>query len=358
MPIALVTGSTGFVGNAVSRSLLQSGCHVRVLIRRNSNPKLLRGLGVEIFYGDLRDPSTLKTALEGCDALYHVAAQYTFFNPNPQEIYASNVQGTHNILKAALELKIPKVVYTSTVGAVGIPKDGTPGDETTPITLFDCKGHYKRSKFLAEQEALSLYRKGLPVVIVNPSTPVGVHDIKPTPTGKMIVDFLNGKMPAFINTGLNLIDVEDVARGHLLAGEKGRPGERYILGHQNLTLEMILQELSRLTGLKAPKIKIPLSLAMGIAHVSEAVSRITKKPPLVEKEAVQLGKNVMFFSSQKAVRELGLPQTDVRIALQKAVRWYLQNGYIREKYKRRIVAHQMNLPTFHPTPLAEEQGSG
>ena len=274
-PIALVTGATGFVGNAVARALIRNGRQVRVLARRHSNPKLLSGLGVELFYGDLRKAESLGPAVHGCREVYHVAAQYTFFNPDPREIYASNVEGTHNILKAALQANVARVVYTSTVGAVGIPESGQPGDEDTPISLFDCKGHYKRSKFLAEQEALSFYRKGLPLVIVNPSAPVGICDVKPTPTGKMILDFLNRKMPAYIDTGLNLIDVDDCAMGHLLAAEKGRPGERYILGNKNLTLREILEELSILTGLRAPKVQIPYKVALGFAHFSEGLSRMS-----------------------------------------------------------------------------------
>ena len=339
-PIALVTGATGFVGNAVARALIRNGRQVRVLARRQSNPKLLSGLGVELFYGDLRKPESLGPAVQGCREVYHVAAQYTFFNPEPGEIYASNVEGTHNILKAALQANVGRVVYTSTVGAVGIPEDGQPGDEDTPISLFDCKGHYKRSKFLAEQEAISFYRKGLPLVIVNPSAPVGICDVKPTPTGKMILDFLNRKMPAYIDTGLNLIDVDDCAMGHLLAAEKGRPGERYILGHKNLTLREILEELSILTGLRAPKVQIPYKVALGFAHFSEGLSRLTRRPPAIEVEAVQLGRKRMFFSPAKAVRELGLPQTSIREALRKSVEWYLLNGYVKEKLQRKIAKFQ------------------
>lgn len=339
-PIALVTGATGFVGNAVARALIRNGRQVRVLARRHSNPKLLTGLGVELFYGDLRKPESLAPAVHGCHEVYHVAAQYTFFNPDPKEIYSSNVEGTHNILKAALKANVGRVVYTSTVGAVGIPGNGEPGDEDTPISLFDCKGHYKRSKFLAEQEAMSFFRKGLPLIVVNPSAPVGIADVKPTPTGKMILDFLNRKMPAYIDTGLNLIDVDDCAMGHLLAAEKGRPGERYILGHKNLTLREILHELAALTGLRAPRMQVPYRLALGFAHLSEGLSRFTRRPPAIEVEAVQLGKRRMFFNPAKAVRELGLPQTPVREALRKAVDWYLQNGYVKEKIQRRIAKFQ------------------
>lgn len=350
--LALVTGATGFVGNAVARALIQQGRDVRVVIRRESSPKWLAGLGVEIFYGDLRRPETLETPMHGCHEVYHVAAQYTFFNPRPEEIYASNVQGTHNVLQAALKANVAKVVYTSTVGAIGIPKDGTPGDENTPITLFDCKGHYKRSKFLAEQEAMSFFRKGLPLVIVNPSAPIGVRDAKPTPTGKMIVDFLNRNMPAYLDTGLNVIDVEDCALGHILAAEKGRPGERYILGNQNLGLDAIFRELSNLTGMKAPKIKIPHGFAMGVAHLNEMLSRFTKKPPRVEREAVELARKRMFFTAKKAAQELGLPQADARIALKKAVDWYIDHGYVKEKYARNVKNYRVRVP-FNPAPASD-----
>ncbi|HCU23929.1 MAG TPA: NAD-dependent dehydratase [Deltaproteobacteria bacterium] len=352
-PIALVTGATGFVGNAVARTLLERGREVRVLARRNSDPQLLSGLGVEIFYGDLRKPETLAPALQGCRELYHVAAQYTFYNPDPKEIYSNNVEGTHNVLAAALKANVHRVVYTSTVGAVGIPADGTPGDEDSPITLFDCKGHYKRSKFLAEQEAMSFFRKGLPLVIVNPSAPIGARDVKPTPTGKMILDFLNRKLPAFIDTGLNLVDVDDVALGHILAAEKGRAGERYILGNQNLSLREILAELAALTGLRAPRFKIPYSLALGFAHLSETTAKLTRRPPAVEVEAVQLGSKKMFFSAAKARRELDLPQTPIRLALKKAIDWYLEHGYVREKYRRRIADFQ-NSSSFSEIAVESE----
>ncbi|OGQ08649.1 MAG: NAD-dependent dehydratase [Deltaproteobacteria bacterium RIFCSPLOWO2_12_FULL_40_28] len=335
-PLALVTGATGFIGNAVARTLLKSERTVRVLIRKNSDRTLLNDLDVEIFEGDLRYPESLNETIRGCAELYHVAAQYTFFNPKPDEIYSSNVQGTHNILSAALTHCVSRVVYTSTVGAIGIPHNQKPGDENTQITIADCRGHYKRSKFLAEQEALNFFKKGLPVVIVNPSAPIGVRDIKPTPTGKMILDFLNRKMPAYMDTGLNLVDVEDVATGHLLASEKGKPGERYILGNQNLSLQEILQLLSELTGLSAPKIKVPYSLALGSAYLSEAWARFTKQPPLIEIEAVKLGKKMMFFNPQKAIRELGLPQTPVKIALKKAVDWYVTNGYVKKEIQERL----------------------
>ncbi len=335
-PIAFVTGATGFVGNAVARALLKKGREVRVLARKTSNLSLLKGLPIEIIPGDLRQPDSLLEAIRGCKEVYHVAAQYTFYNPNPDEIYANNVQGTHNVLLAAMKASVPRVVYTSTVGAIGIPKDGSYGDETTPITLQDCNGHYKRSKFLAEQEAFSFFRKGLPVVIVNPSAPIGEGDAKPTPTGRMIVEFLNRRMPAYLDTGLNLIDVEDVAVGHILAAEKGKGGERYILGNKNLHLGEIFRLLSEMTGLKAPKIKMPHFVALVAAHASELIAKWTKSPPRIEKEAVQLAKKRMFFKCDKAVRELSLPQPPIPIALKKSVNWYVEHGYINEKISKQL----------------------
>lgn len=326
--LALVTGATGFVGNAVARALLKTGKKVRILCRKSSNPLLLKDLEVEKVLGDLRHPDSLKEALQGVDELYHVAAQYTFYNPDPSQIYASNVEGTRGLLEMAGLAGVKKIVYTSTVGAIGIPKDGTPGTEASFLSLEQCGGHYKRSKFLAEQEAIKMAQAGLPVVIVNPSAPVGVRDAKPTPTGKMILDFLKGKMPAYLNTGLNLIDVEDCAQGHLLAAQKGRVGERYILGNQNLTLKKILELLAKMTGLKAPKIRIPHRFAQMAAWSSEAVARLTGTQPMIEREAVALAKNLMFFDAKKAVKELGLPQNCVEEALKKAVRWYLENGYV------------------------------
>lgn len=334
--LALVTGATGFVGNAVARALVQAGQPVRVLARKHSNLALLEGLSLEVFQGDLRDPSSLKKALHGVSELYHVAAQYTFYNPDPQEIYASNVEGTRGILEMAGLAGVQKIVYTSTVGTIGLPADGSPGTENSPLSLEDCQGHYKRSKFLAEQEAFKMASVGLPVVIVNPSAPVGLRDAKPTPTGKMILDFLKGKMPAYLDTGLNLIDVEDCAQGHLLAAQKGQVGERYILGHQNLRLKEIFQTLAQLTGLPAPKIKIPYKVAKAAAYFSEGLAKITGRPPAVEKEAVQLAKYHMFFDSGKAKRELDLPQNSVRQALKKAVQWYLDQGYVPAKQAKKI----------------------
>jgi len=326
----LVTGATGFVGSHVVQKLLRRGEKVRVFARRSSSLKNLEGLQVEIAYGDLTDRASLKQALAGCRRLYHVAADYRLWTPDPSVLYQANVLGTRYLLEASRDARLERVVYTSTVGALGLPHNGVPSDETTPTALQEMVGHYKRSKFLAEQEATAAAKAGIPVVIVNPSTPVGSMDLKPTPTGQMIVDFLNGRMPAYVDTGLNLIDVEDVAEGHLLAMEKGTVGERYILGNQNLTLKEILEILSRVSGLPAPKICLPRAFAYGAAYVSTGISYVTGRPPRIPLEGVRMSKKRMFFDAGKAVKNLGLPQSSVEQALQKAVVWFRQNGYARK----------------------------
>jgi len=280
--------------------------------------------------GDLTDRESIRQAIEGCRWVYHVAADYRLWAPDPSVLYQANVEGTRNVLEAARAARVERIVYTSTVGAVGIPHNGAgPGNEATPVALQDMIGHYKRSKFLAEQEAAAAAKGGVPVVIVNPSTPVGSMDVKPTPTGQMIVDFLNGRMPAYVETGLNLIDVEDVAEGHLLAMEKGQVGQRYILGHQNLTLKEILEMLSSVSGLPAPTVRLPRAAALGLAAVSTGLSYLTKRPPRIPLEGVRMAGKKMFFDSSKAVRELGLPQNPVEEALTKAVAWFRQNGYVK-----------------------------
>lgn len=309
--------------------LIKQDYEVRALVRDTSNLATIADLPITLIRGDLSNPITLAAAVKNVAEVYHVAAQYSFYNPDPTLIYQSNVEGTRNLLNAcAAEAGAQKIVYTSTVRAIGIPKDNSPGDETTPICIDDCKGHYKRSKFLAEQVAID-FAKQVPIVIVNPSAPVGVRDIKPTPTGRMIVDFLNGKMPAYLDTGLNLIDVEDVAMGHLLAAKHGRVGERYLLGNRNMHYLEILQLLAELSGLSAPKIKIPYHLAFGIAQISEAIAKFTKSQPLVAKEAVLLGRKKMFFNADKAVQELQLPQNSIKLALAKAIDWFIANNYIK-----------------------------
>jgi len=319
----LVTGATGFLGWHVARKLLERGHKVRALVRPSSR---LRELDAEPVTGDLRDPMSLERAAAGCGLLFHVAADYRLWARDPGEIYRSNVDGTRNVLAAARQAGVERVVYTSTVGCIGIPPGGI-GDETSPVSLDDMTGHYKRSKFLAEQAALEHAGSGLPVIIVNPTAPVGDHDVKPTPTGKIILDFLRGAMPAFVDTGLNLVDVADVAQGHLLACDQGRPGERYIVGCQNLTLEQILEKLAAVSGRTAPKRRIPYAIAFGAGMASTAWARITGREPRVPLEGVRMARKKMWVSHDKARRELGFEPVPVEGALRRAVEWFRQNGY-------------------------------
>ncbi len=325
----LVTGGTGFVGSHVVRALLAKGRSVRCLVRAESRRDNLDGLEIEIVVGDLTDPGSLGRALAGVHTLYHVAADYRLWAKDPQELYRANAGGTESILAAAAEAGIAKVVYTSSVAALGLNDDGSPGDETTPVVRDRIIGHYKKSKYDAERVAAAWAAKGLPVVIVNPSTPVGERDIKPTPTGQLIVDFLNRKMPAYVDTGLNLVDVRDVAAGHLAAAEKGRAGERYILGNRDMTLKEILDALARLTGLPAPKVRLPHWIPLSVAAVSTAWSGVTGVAPGISLESVRMSTHRMFFDAGKAVRELGLPQTPVDEPLGRAVAWFREKGYVR-----------------------------
>jgi len=322
-----VTGATGFIGASIVRELLKEGREVRALVRAGSDTANLNGLDVELWRGDLRDQPGLVQGLKGCDILYHAAADYRLWTRDPEEMYRINVEGTAGILGAALENGVSKVVYTSSVGTLGNPGDGTPGSEATPVTLADMVGHYKKSKFQAERTAERFVEQGLPLVIVNPSTPVGPLDIKPTPTGKIIVDFLNRRMPAYLDTGLNIIAVEDCARGHVLAERKGRIGEKYILGNANLTLSAIFGLLAEITGLAAPRVRLPYLPILLAAYVNEGISAITGKEPLIPLAGVQMAAKFMFFDSHKAVAELGLPQTAVKDALQRAVEWFRAHGY-------------------------------
>ncbi|HTP64199.1 MAG TPA: hopanoid-associated sugar epimerase [Geobacteraceae bacterium] len=323
-----VTGATGFIGASLARELLRDGYGVRALARPNSDRRNLQGLDLEICEGDLADRKSLEAGIKGCDMLFHAAADYRLWTRTPAAMYETNVEGTRNILEAALRQGVSRVVYTSSVGTLGNPGNGEPGNETTPVTLDDMVGDYKKSKFLAERTAESFLERGLPLVIVNPSTPVGMLDIKPTPTGKIIVDFLNRKMPAYLDTGLNIIDVEDCARGHILAAVKGRVGEKYILGNENLTLRRIFAMLEEITGLPAPRVRLPYTPILMAAYVNEALSRCTGKEPLIPLAGVQMAKKFMFFDATKAVRELGLPQRPAREALAKAVQWFSGNGYV------------------------------
>ncbi len=325
---ALVTGATGFVGAAVARAVAAAGADVRVLVRGDSDLGNLDGLQVEQARGDLRDRESLRRALAGCRQLYHVAAHYALWAKNPSIFYDINVTGTRTLLEVAREAGLERIVYTSTIGAIGLPEGGGLGTEQTPVSLAQMAGDYKRSKYLAEQEVMKLAKAGLPVVIVNPSAPVGERDIKPTPTGQMIVDFMKGRMPAYIETGMNLIDVDDVAIGHVRAMEKGRIGERYILGNKNLMLREIFELLSRLTGVPAPRIKLPRLAILPLAYVNKWIADyVTHQPPRIPLEGVKMAKYRMHYDCSKAVRELGLPQPPIENALEKAVKWFRSHGY-------------------------------
>jgi dihydroflavonol-4-reductase len=322
-----ISGATGFLGASIVRELLRDGNEVRALVRKGADTSNLTGLDVELWQGDLRDGEGLKQGLKGCDVLYHAAADYRLWTRDPADMYRINVDGTAAILEAALVNGVSRAVYTSSVGTLGNPGDGTPGDESTPVSFNDMVGHYKKSKFLAEREAERFLERGLPLVIVNPSTPVGPLDIKPTPTGKIIVDFLNRKMPAYLDTGLNIIAVEDCARGHILAAQKGQVGRKYILGNTNLTLREIFSIMAEITGLPAPKVRLPYTPILLAAYVNEGISRLTGREPLIPLAGVQMAAKFMYFDSSRAVRELGLPQTPVAEALQRAVEWFRLNRY-------------------------------
>lgn len=325
----LLTGATGFIGSRVARKLLKKGANVRVLVRKNSNLENISDLPLDIIYGDLTKPETLLPALEGCEVLFHVAAEYKLWVPEPKTLYKTNVEGTLNIMKAALRKGIKRIVYTSSVATLGLNPDGSPADEETPVTINDMIGHYKRSKYIAEEKVKKMIKaENLPAVIVNPSTPIGPGDIKPTPTGRIIIEAASGKMPAYVDTGLNIVHVDDVAEGHVLALEKGKIGERYILGGENLTLKELLEKIARFTGRSAPKIKISPNLILPIAYVVEAVSKITKKEPFITVDGVLMSKKKMFFSSEKAKRELGYKIRPVDEAIKDSIDWFKQKGYI------------------------------
>jgi dihydroflavonol-4-reductase len=326
--VTCVTGGTGFVGAAIIRQLVAAGEPVRALARPGNDRRLIADLPVEIVDGDLTDPTSVQRAIKGCGRIFHVAALYSLWAADRRVFYDINVEGTRCILQAAADAGLRRVVYTSTVGVLGIPEDCSPGTEDTPVSLANMVGDYKRSKFLAEEVARDFARRGLPVVIVNPSAPVGPGDIKPTPTGQMIVDFLRGRMWAYLPTGLNLIDVEDVAAGHLLAAERGKVGERYILGNRNLTLREIFECLGRIASIRPPRLKLAAGAVLPIAKLSEWIAdRLTGRPPLIAVDAVRMAQKKMYFDCGKAVRELGLPQSPVEEALTKAVRWFRANGY-------------------------------
>ncbi|MDO8494045.1 MAG: NAD-dependent epimerase/dehydratase family protein, partial [Deltaproteobacteria bacterium] len=327
------TGATGFIGGNLVRTLVRRGFNVRVLVRSLNSSQTIDNLDVEKVIGDLRDPDSLEKACDSCSLLFHTAAFYQLWSANRNDFYDINVTGTKNILAAAQKKKLQKIVYTSTVGTIPYPDDPNfPSDETCFPTEKDLCNDYKRSKFQAEEIVKDFARCGLPVVIVNPSAPIGAMDVKPTPTGKIIIDFLQGKIPAIINTGLNVIDVEDVVEGHILAADKGKVGERYILGHRNLSLLEIYETIARLTGRPAPRWKIPYRLALCAAYGSELVARLSGGRPKIPLGAVRMASKYMYFSSQKAVRELGLPQSPIENAFRKSIHWFETNGYLVSKH--------------------------
>jgi dihydroflavonol-4-reductase len=324
----LVTGATGFIGYHVARLLCEQGDEVRALVRKESEASVLEKLDIELAAGDLRDMDSLYHALRGCRRLYHLAADYRLWVPDPKTMYAVNVQGTRNILHAALMLSLEKVVYTSTVGVLGRTRNGVPASEDTPSDVREMVGHYKTSKFIAEREVEGFIKKGLPVVIVNPSTPIGAMDRKPTPTGRIIVDFLTNRIPAYLDTGLNIVDVEDVAAGHLLAASRGKVGQRYILGNKNVMLKEFFDLLARMTGKKAPTVKLPYLPVLIAAHFDESISKIFRnRRPRIPLTGVQMAKRVMHFDCSKAVNELHLPQTPIDGAIKRAITWFEVNGY-------------------------------
>jgi dihydroflavonol-4-reductase len=327
-----VTGSTGFVGSHVASVLASQGADLRLLVRKTSNLSNLAGMpapsALTTITGDLLDPESLRSSIRGCDFVFHVAADYRLWVRDPKQMYAVNVDGTRELLRIAREEGVRRVIYTSSVATMGFKTDGSIVDENTPVSLADMIGHYKRSKFLAEQEALKAAYDGQEVMVLNPTTPIGPGDIKPTPTGRIVVDFLNRKFPAYVDTGLNLVDVEEVARAHVAATDHGTPGERYILGGENLTLKQILDKMSAITGLPSPATKVPHAVAMAFALFDETITgRMLGKEPRATVEAVRMGKKKMFASSAKAVRELGFRQLPIYPALRAAIEWFRAHGY-------------------------------
>jgi dihydroflavonol-4-reductase len=325
---ALVTGATGFVGAAVAKALLAAGWEVRVLARSGSDRSNLQRLAVEVAEGELADFGSLQSALEGCSGLFHAAADYRLGARDPTQLYRTNVDGTRNILDAARTAGVARIVYTSSVATIGIPPDGSPGEEGTAVDLSNMIGHYKRSKYLAEEVVRDAARAGMSVVIVNPSTPVGPGDIKPTPTGQLVLDAASGRMPAYVDTGLNIVHVDDVAAGHLLAYERGRAGERYILGGDDMTLQTILVQISRLVGRKPPRIRLPYAAVLPIAYLAEGFAKVSGRSGRVTLEGVRMSRKRMFFSSGKAVGELGYRWRPPLEAFEDAVRWFRERGLL------------------------------
>ncbi|MGO9648396.1 MAG: hopanoid-associated sugar epimerase [Terriglobales bacterium] len=326
--LAFVTGATGFVGSHVARVLAEQGADLRLLVRASSDTSNIESLNAERALGDLRDPASIEKAMAGCDSVFHVAADYRLWVRDPEQMYRANVEGTRTILDAARKNRVRRVVHTSSVATMGFTSNGQLADENSPVKLESMIGPYKRSKFMAEQLALKAGASGMDVVVVNPTTPVGEQDIRPTPTGRIVVDFLKKKFPAYVDTGLNLVDVRECARGHLTAFEKGRSGERYILGGENLTLKQILDKLAAITGLPSPRVRVPYVLALATGVVDEVVTgRILGREPRATIDAVRMGRKKMFVSSAKAERELGWNSSSVDGALRRAVEWFRGHQY-------------------------------
>ena len=332
----LVTGATGFIGGNLARELWRRGDDVQALIRPGSNLLAIRDTGIIPIEGDILDRQSVDSAVRGCEAVFHVAAAYTFWSKDRTNVARTNIQGTINVLEAARRARVSRTVYTSTVGTIGLPKQGQ-GDENTPLNPETLHGHYKNSKHQAEQEALNIAANDMPVIVVNPTLPVGPWDVKPTPTGKIILDFLRRKVPAYLKTGMNVVDVADVVDGHILAMEKGRPGERYILGNQNMSLKDLFDMISKLTGFSAPRIRLPYWLVVSLGYADQfAEGTLLGKEPTIPLEGVLASKVPAYVNCDKAVRELGQPQRSIEDALKQSINWFIDHGYIRDKQVKRL----------------------
>jgi dihydroflavonol-4-reductase len=326
---ALVTGATGFMGSSIVRELMKDGVEVRVLVRKTSDTRNIDGLDVEKLHGDVLDGESVRMALGGCDTLYHAAALYAVWVPNPKVLYDINVEGTKNVLGAARQAGVRKVVYTSSAATLGAHGKDSPATEEAEFNTWKMGEHYSRSKYLAEAEAMKFCQHGLPLVVVNPAMVIGVRDARPTPSGKMILDVVNRKMPGYIEGGLNLVDVEDVARGHVLAAQKGRIGERYILGNENMPVSDYFKLIAEVAGVKPPGLKIPYPMAIVLGYLFGAIARVTKRPPVITAPVVRFGSKYAYFDSSKAVNELGFTQTPIKTTVEKAISWYRENGYVK-----------------------------